>query len=134
VSVPPVAALSARSHEILVVDDDDAVRRVVLRCLEQGGFRVTEARNGIDALRIVEEKRFDLVITDVVMPDMEGLQLVRALRKLSDPPRIIVMSGGGRASPGDYLGFASMFGANATLAKPFLPLTMLALVREVLKR
>ena len=103
---------------ILVVDDDDAVRSVISRMLRSYGHTVVEATDGRLGLRMLDEAPVDLVVTDVVMPDLEGLELVRRIRKRENAPRIIAISGGGRASAGDYLELARKLGADATLTKP----------------
>ena len=104
---------------ILLVDDDAAVRQVIEKALTQQGHTVTTAGNGMKALRLLEASSFELVISDVVMPDMEGLQLLREIRKIPTPPVVIVISGGGRGSAAEYLDLATRFGAAATLTKPF---------------
>lgn len=116
---------------ILVVDDDDALRRVVERMLVREGHEVTVAANGVQALRLLDTSSFDLMITDLVMPDMGGLQLLRELRARASPPKAIAMSGGGRSS-GTYLEMATMLGAAATLAKPFTEKVLAAAIERVL--
>jgi CheY-like chemotaxis protein len=105
--------------DILLVDDDGSLRQAVRRMLERQGHTVREAANGVVAVRLLEEERFDLVITDVVMPDMEGLELVRRIRRMDQPPRILVISGGGGGDANQYLALAAQFGADALLPKPF---------------
>jgi CheY-like chemotaxis protein len=100
--------------KILVVDDSESLLTLFERQLAAAGHEVTRAINGAKALRLLATAEFDLVITDVVMPDMEGLQLLRELRKLSSPPRAIAMSGGGRGSAAEYLDVAKAFGAAET--------------------
>jgi CheY-like chemotaxis protein len=104
-------------YTILLVEDDESVRCVVQRIIERQGHAVLPASNGKAALQALESHRFDLVITDIVMPEMDGLELVRALRRMADRPRVIAMSGG-RGSATSYLAMALTFGAEATLAKP----------------
>ena len=116
---------------ILVVDDDDALRRLLQRMLVREGHEVTVAANGVNALRLLDTSSFDLVITDLVMPDMEGLQLLRELRTRTSPPKVIAMSGGGRGSA-SYLEMAAMFGAAATLAKPFTEQVLATAIERVL--
>jgi CheY-like chemotaxis protein len=104
---------------ILVVEDDAALRQLFERMLVRDGHEVTIAADGAKALKLIETTVFDVVITDLVMPEMEGLSLLRELRKRKSPLRIIAMSGGGRGSATDYLEMAKMLGAAATLPKPF---------------
>jgi two-component system, response regulator, stage 0 sporulation protein F len=104
---------------ILVVDDNDQLRGMINRGLTLAGHDVVEAANGKAALAQLEGLRFDVILTDIVMPDMEGLELIRLIRKQDATARIIAMSGGGRGTADDYLAFASRFGAAVTLEKPF---------------
>lgn len=104
---------------ILVVDDTPAIRGLVARLLTSAGHSITQAANGKEALRTLKTGHFDLVVTDIVMPEMEGLELIRSIRKANPQMKIIGMSGGGRGTPSDYLALAQNFGAVATLEKPF---------------
>lgn len=118
---------------ILVVDDDDQFRRMVQRTLERAGYEVDAAANGEEALTRFERRPADLVLTDLVMPEKEGLETIVALRRIWASPRIIAMSGGGRGSPEEYLGAARVLGVSATLEKPFATRDLLAAVRRVLE-
>lgn len=104
---------------ILVVEDDAALRQLFERMLVRDGHEVTMAADGAKALKLIETTVFDVVITDLIMPEMEGLSLLRELRKNKSPLKVIAMSGGGRGSAADYLDMAKMLGAAATLPKPF---------------
>ena len=117
---------------ILLVDDDVALRCILQRTLVTGGHIVTTAVNGADAMRVLQAQTFDLVLTDIVMPEAEGLQFLRDLRKLPSPPPAIAMSGGGRGTADDYLELATRFGARETLEKPFLPSQLIAAIQRVL--
>ena len=118
--------------KILVVEDDPALRLVFERMLVAQKHDVTMAANGAAALRLLDTSSFDLVITDLVMPEVEGLQLLRELRKRPLSPKVIAMSGGGRGSAKDYLEMASSFGAAATLAKPFTQKELAEAIARVL--
>jgi DNA-binding NtrC family response regulator len=117
---------------ILVVDDDAAIRTWVQRILARDSHEVTLAANGVEALKLLDAESFDLMITDVVMPDIEGLQLLRELRRKPNRPKIIAMSGGGRGTAADYLELARTFGAAETLEKPFTRDALSDAVRRVL--
>lgn len=104
---------------ILVVDDDTQVLDVMSEMLKLEGHQVTLAENGKQAVEQVEAEAFDLVITDLIMPEKEGLETIADIRKLRGPVPIIAISGGGRIGPTDYLETARFIGADATLAKPF---------------
>lgn len=104
---------------ILLVDDDDAFRNMLRLTLEQMGHSVTEACNGRDALLLHAVHPADVVLTDIIMPEKEGLETILELRRAAHPAKIVAMSGGGRCSALDYLGLAKRFGALAVLEKPF---------------
>ena len=89
------------------------------QALEDEGHTVLFASNGQDGLSRYAEGKPDLVITDVLMPDKEGLETIIELRKIDPDVKIIVMSGGGRVNNVDFLEMAKKFGATATLKKPF---------------
>src|SRR5437016_3429625 len=93
------------SH-LLVVDDDEQFRGYVVAMLRKRGYEVTEASNGRRALRILETTQVDIIITDIVMPDMEGLEAIRHFRVTAPDAKIVAMSGGGSGDV-DYLHFAA---------------------------
>jgi two-component system chemotaxis response regulator CheY len=117
---------------ILLVDDDDLLRGALHQILVRAGYDVDDASNGRVAVREYRRQRYDAVITDIVMPDEDGLGTIRELRRLNPGVKIIAISGGGLGKAGDYLGIAQMLGAMRTLAKPFLPEVLLAMIAEVL--
>lgn len=104
---------------ILLIDDDDSVRTMLRLTLAQFGHTVVEASNGKEGLALFAASSFDLVITDIVMPEKEGLEVMMDLRKLQPQLKIIAISGGGRISAVDYLSIARFLGAAKVLAKPF---------------
>jgi DNA-binding NtrC family response regulator len=104
---------------VLLIEDDAAVRRLVRRMLERSRHEVTEADNGRTGLDRLGSGAFDLVITDIVMPEMDGIELLMAVRKHHPALRVIAMSGGGRTGQMDFLGSAEKLGASAVLQKPF---------------
>ena len=114
--MPTIKELGAT---ILVVDDDDQVRSMLQRVLMQAGFWVRTASNGRHALVALEQEVPDLLLTDIIMPEKEGIELITTVRgKLPDLP-IIAISGGGQVDPEQYLELARMLGANKVLGKPF---------------
>ena len=90
------------SH-ILIIDDDDALRIVLKASLEQMGHTVVESTDGRNGVECYKGEAFDVVITDLIMPDKEGIETILDLRKINPDVKIIAMSGGGRVGPGDYL-------------------------------
>ena len=116
---------------VLVIDDDDGVRDMLQCMLEREGYEVSVAGDGQDAEKWFQQKRFDLVITDILMPEKEGIQTIIDLRKVCPQTKIIAISGGGVGGPEHYLKSAQSFGANRIFAKPFDCDDMLTAIREL---
>ena len=117
---------------ILLIDDDDAVRDMLHQMLVQLGHIVIEGRNGKEGLELLPNANADLLITDIVMPEMEGLELLMELRKKQPPMKIIAISGGGRGNAAEYLRAAKFLGASHVLAKPFTNEALLSAINELL--
>ena len=118
---------------ILIVDDDIHLRQLIEQMLTISGHQVVLAENGKSALGIVQREKIDLVITDILMPDMDGYELIIALRKLPAPPRIIAMSGGSGKLNSDYLlSVARGMKVDKLLVKPFNLAEIDAAIAEVL--
>ncbi len=117
---------------ILVVDDNDEVRRMMRQALELYGHDVVDAGNGVEALAQFRRRVTDLVITDIVMPDMEGLQTILELRTLDAAVKILAVSGGGSFVPEGYLKSAKMLGADRGLEKPFTVQQLVDAVNDLL--
>jgi len=116
---------------ILVVDDEPQMRELLRVALEGRGHTVDQAADGREAFLRLAKHQPDLVITDLVMPDMEGLETIQALRGKFPTLPIIAISGGGRIGPETYLSMASQFGAERTFAKPFRMTELLTAVQEL---
>ena len=95
------------------------MRQMLREALERRGHTIDEAADGREALQRLAEHQPDLVITDLVMPEMEGIETIQAIRRKYPAIPIIAISGGGRLEPGNYLSIAGHMGANRTFAKPF---------------
>lgn len=117
---------------VLVMDDEEDLRRVLVRALEGAGHEAYEAGNGADGLHEIKTRAVDLVVTDVVMPEMDGLEFMRELGRLRPGMRVIAISGGGVWDKNSLLTVAGMLGAVKTLSKPFELDEFLKLVSEVL--
>jgi len=117
---------------ILVIDDDEALRRVILRTLGAKNHRLIEAPNGVEGMKMVEEHKPDAVITDILMPQKEGIETIREIRERAPGVKIIAISGGGSSHNLMFLDVARAFGADAALAKPFRPNELTAMVDQVL--
>ena len=115
---------------ILVVDDEDELRELVLHVLERAGHTVTCARSGLDAGAILAKQTFDVVVTDMLMPDQDGLELITELKTKYPATKIVAMSGGGQIGSDQYLSMAKGFGADVLLRKPFTPQTLLVAVKR----
>jgi CheY-like chemotaxis protein len=103
----------------LVVDDDLAYRLFMRQFLELAGFEVILESNGRLALRQLEEHPVTLLVTDLFMPEIEGLELIEMVRRAFPAIRIVAVSGGGAQGDDGYLRIAKLFGAHALLHKPF---------------
>jgi CheY-like chemotaxis protein len=117
---------------ILVIDDDARTLRTIRRVLELARHEVVEARNGKVGISLYREKPADLVITDMIMPEVDGVETINKLRQDYPEVKIIAISGGGRTEPGAYLRAAENLGAVLTLTKPFGKTELLRAVEEVL--
>jgi CheY-like chemotaxis protein len=103
---------------VLIIDDDETIRSVFSRFLTGKGFEVVVAADGRQGLRMLEGKTFDLVITDIMMPETDGLEVVMAIRGKEPSIPVIAISGGMHAMPMDFLPMAKKFGAKEVLYKP----------------
>ena len=119
---------------ILVVDDEPAIREMLERMLVSAGFDVNTATNGQDASLSIGDRIVDLVLTDIMMPERTGIDLIVELRRRRPGLPVIAMSGGGRISREDCLRTAHRVGAVAILAKPFTQAQLLASVDLALHR
>ena len=105
--------------KVLVIDDDSQIRLMLREVLVWAGYEVFEAENGREGLLQQRRHPVDLVITDLIMPEQEGLETIAALKKEFPALKIIAVSGGGRISPDMYLPTAQEFGADMVFSKPF---------------
>lgn len=104
---------------ILVIDDEDAVRVAIRHALELEGHIIAEAANGEEALAMVADVRPDITITDILMPDMDGIETMLELRKRDPNIVVLAISGGGQIGNAEFLEVARLLGANSVLEKPF---------------
>ena len=118
---------------ILLVDDDDQFRGMLSEVLTRAGYQVQEASDGHEATRLYASNPTDLVITDLVMPGKEGLEMIVEFKQVDPAIRIIAMSGGNRNGAQDYLKMAKALGAHRVLTKPFLHREILDVISEVLQ-
>jgi len=104
---------------ILIIDDEQIVLEVLRKILELEGYEVATAANGDEGIELFSQKPFDLVITDMVMPEKDGLQTILDLRKETPDLAVIAMSGGGTISKERYLAVAGYLDGIITITKPF---------------
>jgi CheY-like chemotaxis protein len=116
---------------ILVVDDESELREIIRHVLTSAGHRVIEAANGAEGIKLFASEHFDIVITDVIMPQKDGMQVISELRKKIPGLKIIAMSGGGHVPREQYLKLAKALGAHGVLAKPFNNKALLEAVDKV---
>ena len=117
---------------VLVIDDDRLVRDSLNRVLSKAGFTVLTAENGARGIQILAQNNASVVVTDIIMPEMEGIQTIQELRKQWPNLPIIAISGGGRRGNLDFLKAAAAFGARAVLQKPFSNDDLVSAVRTAI--
>ena len=126
-----VGGTATDRSSVLVIDDEASIRQLLREALEGAGYRVWEAPTGIEGLRQVCAQPIDLVITDILMSDMDGLEMVGMLHRDFPNIRIIAISGGSRDL--DYCAVAKMLGAHETIPKPFALSRLLETVAHLLE-
>ena len=117
---------------ILIVEDEKDLREMLKIALTRHKFTVFEAENGKEAIIHFKPSITDLVITDLIMPDEDGLKVIIKLKELKPSIKIIAISGGGKAGPGSYLNLAKALGADAIYSKPFSINELIAKIQELL--
>lgn len=118
---------------ILIIDDDLQILTMLKLMLEHEGYEVTTAGDGKSGVKSYRKNPADLVITDIIMPDQEGLETISELRQDFPDLRIIAMSGGGRIDSGQYLNIAKEFGANCIFTKPIEREKLVNAVKKLLE-
>ncbi len=116
--------------KILIIDDEAPMRRLVGEFLRLAGHETVVATNGLEGMKLAKETQFDLVLTDIIMPEKEGIEVIMDLRCQQPGLRIIAMSSGGRLNADDCLKIAQKLGAKATLAKPASARCVIPMIRH----
>lgn len=132
ISFETIMTIEKQMLRILVVDDDKSITAMLRQLFVRQGFEVDVADDGRLAIKLLEQNVADLVVTDIIMPGMEGAEFIMKLKRLHPDVKIIAISGGGRIKPKDYLILAGKLGADKTFAKPVMQKEMLAAVKELL--
>jgi two-component system cell cycle response regulator CpdR len=118
-------------RKILIIDDDDQILSLLARSAELAGFTAVTAIDGREGQKLLEKQAFDLVITDLIMPEKEGMETITFIKKKFPAIKIIAISGGGRIGPETYLPAALELGADRAFAKPFSVDELLNAVRQL---
>jgi DNA-binding NtrC family response regulator len=118
---------------ILIIDDESQIRSMLKLMLERDGYEVVEAPDGMEGIRVYRQNPADLIITDLIMPNKDGIGMIIDLKKEFPNVKIIAMSGGGLNKPNGYLEGAKKLGAACTLTKPIDREEMLRAVKNILK-
>jgi DNA-binding response OmpR family regulator len=121
-----------RTDTILIIDDEPMIRHLAARILARAGYRTVCAANGIQGLALFRRERPALVITDLIMPEREGIETIRCILREGAGTPIIAISGGTLTGTADFLAMARELGASAILRKPFEPIELLLLVERFL--
>lgn len=119
---------------ILVIDDEPSILLMIKKMLEREGYLVDTAIDGKEGLDLFEINKPDLIITDIIMPQKEGLEIILDLRKKHPGLKIIAISGGGRIHSEGYLPSAKLFGANLVFQKPLIKNEFLSAIAQLLKK
>ena len=119
---------------VLIIDDESYVREMMRLMIEPLGYEVVEAENGAIASKFIQNTTPDLIITDIVMPEKNGIDVIMEVKKSSNPIPIIAISGGGGITGRfDYLEIAKLVGAENILKKPFAMEELRSLVENILQ-
>jgi CheY-like chemotaxis protein len=117
---------------VLIIEDEVELREMIKTSLIRRKYTVMEAGNGKDALSRFKPSMTDLVVTDLIMPEEDGLKVIMKLKEIKPSLKIIAISGGGKAGPGGYLNLAKALGAHAVLSKPFSINELISKIEELL--
>jgi CheY-like chemotaxis protein len=117
---------------ILVIDDNDAFRSTICLWLKHHGYDVVQATNGKEGMEMLAKSTPDIILTDILMPEQDGLETIQAVRKQQPHLRIVAMSGGMLDGRVDFLPIAAKFGADHVMPKPFSGSELLLVLEKVL--
>ena len=118
--------------EILLVDDNVQLCELLAEALTDAGHQVTQAGDGRTAIRLLRERSFAAIVSDMIMPEADGAEVMAAMRGRQPRPRLVIISGGGSIEPMRYLQMARVLGADEVLQKPFPPSRLIDLLARLL--
>ena len=119
--------------KVLIIDDDEQINFLLRETFELEGYSVDTAKNGQEAQVLYTKNPYDVIITDIIMPEQDGFEVILDLRRLGMLDRVIAISGGGRMSADDYLVTADHFDVAASFAKPLDRKAILAKAKEIVE-
>ncbi len=119
-------------RRILIIDDDVELAETIREVLELEGFIVDSVSEGHEGLMMQNSKPYNLIVTDILMPDMDGLEVIMKVRSQANSTKILAISGGGYGDSRDYLIMAKQLGASMVLCKPFDMINLVASVKRIL--
>lgn len=122
----------AQNARILIIDDEEQIREMLGQMLTREGYEVVHADNGKEGMKVCRGQKVDLIITDIIMPEKDGIEMILELRHDFPHLKVIAISGGGRLGPDGYLEMAQKLGAHRTFFKPFNRKEILDAVQELL--
>ncbi len=117
--------------KVLIIEDDEVIRNMIRELLLKAGYRVSVAENGVEGVNLFKQGTFELIITDIIMPEKEGIETIMEIKRHSPDVKIIAVSGGGRLQANDYLDMAEKLGANRVFSKPFQINDFIKAVKEL---
>lgn len=123
--------MNMASYQVLVADDDELILMLIKNILTKHNCEVTTAKDGDEALKISMNKEFDLIITDILMPGVEGFEFIPEILDKYPKTKIVAISGEGRIGYTSYLELAQTVGAGAGLKKPFIPAQLISKIKDV---
>ena len=128
--MPSVGGHTERQPRIMIVDDDGILRENIAEILSETGYEIHQATTGEEAVNLIALESFELIVTDIFMPDIDGIELIRKLLKRDNATRVLAMTG--HSGDVDYLEVAEALGARHTLRKPFRSQELLDAVTQCL--
>ena len=120
------------ANKVLIIDDDQVLRGLMTSAFAAAGYATLEAENGSKGVKLMDTYAPDLVVTDIVMPDLEGIGAIMEIKRRARPPKIIAISGASQVRGPNYLKWAKHLGADEVLAKPFKMSELIGVSRRVM--